>query len=446
MAFDVNSATVDDWVEYIQTLHFRDIELTLERVRSVYQTLYPRGVGYKVITVAGTNGKGSTAEIAASILREAGYSVGKFSSPHLVDFAERFNINGRDVSSAPLLKSLKKIEQARGQTPITFFEYGALLAIDLFMQADVDVAVMEVGLGGRLDAINILDPDVALITSISIDHTSWLGDTLDKIAFEKVGIARANTPCVVGIVSPPTSIIEHCTSIGADLMCLGEHFSFQAPLPLSQGAPVREKNARRWSWQSGDFKLTELPLPFQQADVQLSNAACAIMAMHQLNDALPVSATAIKRGLTQATLLARCQIVARTPTVILDVAHNESSIRRLADFTLNQDCAGKVIAIVGMLRDKDIAQSLQHMLGVVDSWNFVGITGERGASAEYVQGQLAESRSAAEINRDTCYECVEAAYDEVVPTLKSDDLLLVFGSFYIAGDILRHIRTLGYSG
>ena len=200
------SRSLTDWVDYIQTLHARTMDLSLERVAEVYQRLYPDGVHYPVITIAGTNGKGSTAELLASIYRQAGLRVGKYTSPHLVSFTERYNIQGQPVAETLLINAFERIEEVRGEVSLTFFEFGTLLAIDLFAHADLDVAVMEVGLGGRLDAVNILDPELTIITSIALDHTAWLGDSLEQILVEKFGVTRKEIPCVIGMQSPPENL------------------------------------------------------------------------------------------------------------------------------------------------------------------------------------------------------------------------------------------------
>jgi dihydrofolate synthase/folylpolyglutamate synthase len=421
-----------EWVDYIQTLHYREIELSLERVREVYLRLYPESVSYPVITVAGTNGKGSTAEVMASILRSSNYKVGKFTSPHLVDFKERYNIAGKDVDDQSLLASFKKIEAVRADTPITFFEFGALLAIDLFAVAEVDIAIMEVGLGGRLDAINILDADVSIITSIAIDHVAWLGDTIEKIAAEKVRVARATKPCVVGIANPPAAIESHLTDIGAQMLNIETQFSYQY-----------EEHEKHWSWSSDDARFNALPLPFSQAGVQLSNASCALMALTQFHDRLPVTESAVRQGLQNAQLQARCQVLLSSPTVVLDVSHNESSIKRLNQFVRNQNCKGRVYAVVGMLQDKEIGVSLSHLADTVNEWHFASINSERGASASFVASQLSVQLPDADLKVSNTYNHVESAFDAVYQVLKSDDLLLVFGSFYIAGDILAHVRARG---
>ena len=424
--------TVSEWVDYIQTLHHSEIELGVERVSKVYRRLYPDGMPCKVISIAGTNGKGSTAEIIASIYHQAGYKVGKFSSPHLIDFGERYLINGANASDQGLLDAFVKIEQARADIPITYFEFGALLAVELFCTAKVDVAVMEVGLGGRLDAINMLDADVALITSISIDHTAWLGNTIEKIAYEKVGIAREASPCVVGIREPAQSIIDYCDEIKSDLQVLGKSFDYQF-----------EEGANQWSWQSNQSSrnLTQLPLPFSQSGVQLSNAAIAIQAVDLLNDTLLVSDQSIVDGIAKASILGRCQVFSQKPLTILDVAHNESSVQRLREFIDGQRRSknmkqGHVYALCGMLKDKEVAQSLVCMAGLVDHWHLATIHNERGADAYYLQEQLnsVDTKSNKTIS---LHDSVNIAYDDVLKIVKPDDILIVFGSFFVVGDILK---------
>ncbi|NNC99629.1 MAG: bifunctional folylpolyglutamate synthase/dihydrofolate synthase, partial [Gammaproteobacteria bacterium] len=202
-------ATLTEWVEYIQTLHHREIDMSLERVREVYRRMYPGGVDFRIINIAGTNGKGSTAELIASIYCNAGLKVGKFTSPHISRFNERYNLNREDVDDDSLLAAFVRVEQAREVTRLTFFEFGTLLAIELFSRAGVDMGVMEVGLGGRLDAVNILDPDLAVVTSISFDHMAWLGNSLEQIGREKIAIARPRKPCVIGMPHPPESMLQY---------------------------------------------------------------------------------------------------------------------------------------------------------------------------------------------------------------------------------------------
>ena len=415
---------VNKWVEYIQTLHPREIELTLERVRKVYMRLYPDGMRCKVISVSGTNGKGSTAELCASIYRQAGYQVGKFTSPHLVYFNERVNINGAAVGDKDLLSSFVRIEAARGDIPITFFEYGTLLAIDLFEHANVDIAIMEVGLGGRLDSVNILDADVSITTSVAIDHTAWLGDTIEKIAYEKAGIARPNKPYIVGMGAPPPSLIEHAKKINTDLQIVTQDFNYYLDGSL-------------WSCKTSDgVEYKKLPLPFAQTGVQLSNCALAIQAISQLQLSLTVSEENVIAGVAAANLPGRCQIVQREPLIVFDVSHNEASTLRLSEFLALQFSpkeGAKCVAVCGMLKDKEIAASLAQVVEQVDCWHTASIDNERGASSLEVAKQL-ENLNALEVN---CYDSARLAYEAAKATLTEHDCLVVFGSFHIVGDILN---------
>lgn len=425
---------VNQWVDYIQTLHQREIELSLERVREVYQTLYPSAMKCKIICLSGTNGKGSTAELCASIYRQAGYKVGKFTSPHLVDFNERINLNGMAVSDAVLLQSFNRVEQNRCDIPITFFEYGTLLAIDVFEQANVDVAIMEVGLGGRLDSVNILDADVAITTSIALDHTAWLGDTIEQIAFEKAGIARAKKPYILGLESPPDTLIKHARLVEAQVTSIAKDFDY-----------VFDQADFSWSWRSqSGVQYDGLPLPFKQAGVQLSNASLALQAITVLQGSLPVKDQDVSDGIASAQIAGRCQVWCKSPLIVLDVSHNEASVKRLTDFLQEEfqpTDGSKCIAVCGMLKDKEIAKSLSQISNIVDQWHCATIKNERGASSEEIEQHIKAVNSG---NKATAtlrkHESVVEAYEEALATLTDRDCLVVFGSFHTVGDILRHIK------
>ena len=415
--------SLDQWVEYIQTLHFREIELGLERVSEVYQRLIPDGLGCSVISLAGTNGKGSAAELLSSIYTAGGYTVGKFTSPHLVDYGERFCINGQNASESQLLAAFNRIESVRGETPLTFFEFGTLMAIELFYAANVDIAIMEVGMGGRLDAVNILDADIAVITSISIDHTAWLGNSIDEIAPEKMGIARRGKPCVVGMLELSPKIQSLASEIGLQLEQIGKQFSCSY-----------QETKRTWSYRSDQTSLSKLPLPFEQSGVQLNNASLALRAVELLSEKLPITAKQLSQGLRRAQLLARCQIVAERPYIVIDVAHNESSTARLAEFLTGLNAA-RVIAVCGMLKDKEIAKSLACLYAQIDEWHLASINTERGASAQELEVVL-QNKVFLEPRVSECYTNVENAFKQAKKTLSEHDVLVVFGSFFVAGDIL----------
>ena len=421
--------TVQNWVDYIQTLHARSIDLSLERVSKVYQTLYPQGVPYAVISIAGTNGKGSTAELLASIYKAAGYCVGKYTSPHLVSFSERFLINKRPISEADLLAAFERIEFARGNVPLTFFEFGTLLAIDYFARETVDIAVMEVGLGGRLDAVNILRPDITVITNVAMDHTAWLGDSLAAIAREKFGITRAGIPCVIGMHNPPKSMLELAKDKSVPLLRVGRDFS----------AMVNSKS-NTWDYQNPSLQLQNLPLPFSQAGHQINNAAAALTVIDALENEFAVNRQQIRQGLAGAYNPARCEIVQHDPAVIIDVAHNEASVAALVEFvkTLSPRFPkARIIAVCGMLKDKEIAAALGHIAPCTDQWYLASIDDERGSTAAEIAAILNSLDQPLDAESVHLYEHASAAFDQAVNSANKRDIIVVFGSFFICGDIIK---------
>ncbi len=419
----VSFETVGEWVEHIQTLHFREIDMTLDRVKKVLADIVHDRVDFKVITIAGTNGKGSVAELTSSILRTTGLTIGKFSSPHLVRFNERIEINGRQIADDLLLESFSRIESVRGETGITYFEYCFLLAIDCFITAGVDVAVLEVGLGGRLDAVNALDADVSVITSISFDHIDWLGETLEKIGYEKAGVARKHKPCVLGLRKPQASILKHLTEIDAQKVQLGVDFDFI-------------ESANKFQFQSDLHDLNSLPRPFDQSGVQSKNASLAIQAVMELHQQVGLPNIDVKTGLRNARILGRCQVLQRNPTVILDVAHNEDSVSSLSAFMRQLKVKGKTVAICGMLRDKQVGKCLEILQSQIDEWNFVSIDSPRGATCEDLREIYNSLGTQSCVSDSNLFPSATEAFNSVIKSLNNDDCMLVFGSFFVAGDIL----------
>lgn len=427
---DQASRSLSQWVDYIQTLHPREMDLSLDRVKRVYKRLYPQGIDYRVLTIGGTNGKGSTAELLSSLLRSVGVNEGKFTSPHLIRFNERFCINGVQAEDKCIVESLERIEQARGDITITYFEFCTLIAIDVFSRAGVEVAVMEVGLGGRLDATNILDADVALITNISFDHTQWLGDSLDKIGFEKAGIVRQESPVLIGMPQPPEGLLSQCEKVGARTQLLNKEFR------------ILQDETDSWVFQNQQGEIHNLPLPFAQRGEQLINACLAIQALTELQTICNISfdSAAIREGIANARLAARCQIISSNPLIMLDVSHNEDSVARLKSSLLTQmrNQAGRLVAVCGMLRDKNILASLMPMLEIVNEWHFVTLSGERGNSS-YALRDLLEPEILRSVNHNAklyCHESPATGYQVALNSLTERDCLVVFGSFYLVGDIL----------
>jgi len=430
--------TLETWIDYIQTLHAREIDLTLDRVDEVYRRLYPNGAPFKVISIAGTNGKGSTGELIASIYNNANYRVGKYSSPHISKFNERYSINGADVEDAPLLEAFVRVEQQRRETKLTYFEFGTLIAIELFARAEVDIAVMEVGLGGRLDAVNILEPDVAIVTSISIDHTAWLGDNIEDIGREKIGIARAGIPCILGMAQPPQSIEQRCAELGVDSLKLGVDFHAIEN--------IEQEETSTWSWQSADHRITELDLPFGQAGHQLSNAALAVQAVYSFAELLPVTDTTIRQAISSAEVKGRCQVVSRSPLIVLDVAHNVDSVAGLANFIAGLRVNGNVKAVCGMLADKQITETLLQLTDLVDEWYFATIDNSRAATASEIAANLQKALTLRAIEGSIEAEPESHLFDQIIDaytsaseSLQIDDCLVVFGSFFVVSDIINII-------
>lgn len=425
-----DSICVEKWVDYIQTLHAREIELSLFRVLSVYEVLFPQGLPFRVISVAGTNGKGSTTEILASIFRASGRKAAKFTSPHIETFNERFCVNGVNVSDEVLLFAFRKVERSRGVVSITYFEYGVLLALVIFEKAEVDVAVLEVGLGGRLDAVNIVDADAAIITSISLDHTDWLGDSLEKIGFEKAGIAREGTPCVIGLRKPQDSINTHLKSIDAEPHILGQEFEW------------RLGDNNKWSYVSDSLKVDELPLPFGQSGIQLDNASIALRVVELFGEHFPMDQSSIREGLESASIIGRCQVISESPLVVLDVAHNEASVARLSSYIQSLNVTGRLIVVCGMLRDKEIVASFKQIEAIVDQWHLASISENRGATAGHLKDCLHETCGSLSLGSVTLYDNVTLAYGSALSEMTKNDCLVVFGSFYIASDIIKFLRAL----
>jgi dihydrofolate synthase/folylpolyglutamate synthase len=412
------------WLEYLERVHPASIELGLERVAAVRDRLR-LAPSFPIITVGGTNGKGSTCAMLESCLRAAGYRVGSYTSPHLLRYNERVRIAGMQASDEALVGALQRVEQARGDISLTYFEFGTLAAMQLFAQAGLDVAVLEVGLGGRLDAVNAFEPDCAVITSVGIDHTDYLGPTREDIGREKAGIFRAARPAVVAEPDPPLALLAHAQRIGAQLYLIDRDF----------GCAATELQWQFWDWLG---KRGGLPLPALRGAYQLGNASAALAALDTLKQRLAVDMGAIRRGLVQVELPGRFQVVPGAPVLILDVAHNPHAAVRLAENLARLPRRGRTLAVFGMLRDKDIAGVIAAVSPEVDEWYIAPLAVSRGADL----ARLHEAFAAAGVRSP-----VHAAPDVVRAIAKAqgeagtDDRIIVFGSFYTVTDALRSIQT-----
>ncbi|SQI41762.1 Bifunctional protein folC [Leminorella richardii] len=399
------------WLYYLERLHSQAIELGLERVRAVAASLDLLHPAPFIFTVAGTNGKGTTCRTLEAILMAQGLRVGVYSSPHLVRYTERVRIQGVELAESEHSQAFSRIEQGRGSTSLTYFEFGTLSALDLFKRAGLDAVILEVGLGGRLDATNIVDPNVAVVTSIALDHTDWLGADREAIGREKAGIFRADKPAVVGEPDMPSSIADVAAETRATLYRRGVDWSFDEP---REGV---------WRWQSKDIELDNLPEPL----VPLPNAATALAAL--CYSGLNVEPDAIRQGLTQASLPGRFQTIGEKPLRILDVAHNPHAAAYLAQrLSSLPKSGGRVYAVVGMLADKDIAGTLACLKPQVDIWYCAPLEGPRGAKAEL----LAEHLPGARIFTD-----VAQAWQQALKDARPEDTIVVCGSFHTVAHVME---------
>jgi dihydrofolate synthase/folylpolyglutamate synthase len=418
--------TLAEWLSYQERTHPRDIELGLDRVRAVWEAMGSPRPAPTVITVGGTNGKGSTVAFLEGMLRGAGYRVGCYTSPHLLRYNERVRLEGDDASDEALVASFERIEAARGAIPQTYFEFGTLAAIDLMSRASLDIAVIEVGLGGRLDAVNIIDADVAVITTIDLDHQDWLGGDRDSIGREKAGIARAGRPAIVGERLPPAGLLEALRGIGADILANGDAFS--AGSVDGEGL---------WRWSHRDGTVLDLPRPRLDAPVQIDNAATAIAAIHALGSRVDVSPAAIRQALAAVRVPGRLQRIAEHPLTLVDVGHNPQAARALAAWLDATPRHGQVRAVYGALADKDIGGVIDALVDRVDHWYLAGLERDtpRGLPSGALLAMLAAIRPDA---HGRAFENVGTAWEAARAEAGEDDVLLLFGSFFVAAAALSH--------
>ncbi|HJV93155.1 MAG TPA: bifunctional tetrahydrofolate synthase/dihydrofolate synthase, partial [Azonexus sp.] len=390
-----------------------------------------------VIIVGGTNGKGSTCAYLESIVAHAGYKVGCYTSPHLLAYNERVRLDGRPVDDAALCAAFARVEAARqraGDVALTYFEFGTLAAWEVFAAAGVEAAILEVGLGGRLDAVNAYEPDVSVVTTVALDHTDWLGADRDSIGFEKAGIFRAGRPALCADPNPPQSLLDHAAAIGADLRLIGLDFGFERP------AAETGENRLQWRWwcRSGDKLIKRaLAYPGLRGQTQLYNAAVALAALEALADRLPVTMQAIRPGLIETELAGRFQVVPGKPAIVLDVGHNPQAIKVLADNLSGMGFFDCTYAVVGMLNDKDIVGALLPMKGKIDFWHVATLSGPRGTSADVLASVIANAGLGGEI---ICHASPAAAMQAAKGAAAESDRILAFGSFYTVAGALETLR------
>ena len=413
--------TLDQWLRWQESLHPSEIDLGLDRVQQVLQRMQLGDSVFTVINVAGTNGKGSCVAMLDAIYRAAGYKVGAYMSPHIKYYNERISINGEQVSDDSLCEMFERVDQCRKNTSLTYFEFGTLAAIGLFYQAQVDVAIMEVGLGGRLDAVNVLDADLALISSIGLDHQAWLGDTRESVAIEKAGIARSHRPVVCGDPDPPANMLDYLNGIEAPVYLVNRDFYYQ------------QTDATSWDWQHSGRQRAGLPLPALRGDIQLLNAASVLMAVDLLAQQMPVTQAEIRAGLSSVKLPGRFQVIAEKVNVVVDVAHNPQSAQALASTLKAWPCQGKIRAVFAVLNDKDVTGILNAMTDIVDQWYIAQLDVRRAMSA----GEILERLRSVDSNVPAvCFKSVDLAKQAAIEQSAPQDRVVVFGSFFVVAEVL----------
>lgn len=409
------NASLVAWTDYLLAIHPTEIDMGLTRVSRVAQTMGLLDFDHsKVITVAGTNGKGSTCAMIEAALTLEGFSVGVYSSPHLIHYNERVRINGKDASDSDLVTTFEAIEQGRGDISLTFFEYATLAGLYLFKAAQLDVILLEVGLGGRLDATNIVDANLAVITSIDLDHQEYLGDTRELVAVEKAGICREGKPVIVGEPDMPSTLMASVNAAGAHLYAVKRHFSYQA-------------TDTHWSYQGSLFKLSDMVLP----ELPLPNAATAIAALEHICPAM--SLDNIKQAMTQSRLSGRLECVSQSPTILLDVAHNPHAARYLLS-RLQAKKPTRLLALCGMLKDKDIEQVLAIFTPHVARWYCCDLNVPRSAKGEDLADWLPKTDNV------QIFDTLASGWEQLHKELQEDDIVIVFGSFYTVAGIKTLIK------
>ena len=412
---------LSQWLDYQQSIHPKAIELGLERVREVAGRLGLGKPAPRVISVAGTNGKGSTVAFIEAMVRAAGFRVGAYTSPHLLRYNERLRIDGVEASDEALIAAFEAVEAARGDTLLTWFEFGTLAALWLLAREPLDLAILEVGMGGRLDAVNLVDADVAVVTSIALDHAEYLGHDRESIAREKAGIFRPGKPAMIGELDPPDALLREADRLGAPLLRAGRSYRF-------------ETTADGWLWQDDHERLV-LPLPGLRAPAQIANAAAAIAALRALRPALPVTADAIASGIAAVRLSGRMQVIAGPVEIVLDVAHNPQAAQQLADWLRGNRAAGATIAVFAALADKDVANEVAALMGQIDLWHLAGLNGvgARGQSVEALWQKVGALLSRSLTQR---HGSVADALAEARRIAQPGDRIVVFGSFHTVGEAL----------
>ena len=415
--------TLQEWLDWCEQLHPVAIDMGLDRVKTVADRMALR-FECPVITVDGPNGKGSTCAMLEAVLLEAGYRTGVYTSPHLVHFEERCRLHGESVSAKQLAEAFAAVEAVRGDVSLTYFEFSTLAILHLMAKSNLDVAILEVGLGGRLDAVNIIDADCAVITSIDIDHTAILGKDRETIGFEKAGIMRAGRPVIVSDPVPPQSVVDHAATIGADLWRFGQDFNFSG-------------DKQQWAWAGRGRRYAGMAYPALRGANQLVNASGVLAALDALWPRIPVTAQAVRNGLALVELPGRFQIIPGEPVLVLDVAHNPHSVAALAE---NLDAMGfypTTHAVLGAMADKDLLPMLQRVTPLIDRWYFTDLPIPRAAKAVDLQ-QAWRDQNTRKDTASTVHPDPLSALQSAIEAADPTDRIVVFGSFYTVGGVMQN--------
>lgn len=409
--------SLDEWLSYLENLHTTEIDLGLNRIGIVAERLNINFSFAKVITVAGTNGKGTTCAFLENALLLEGYSVAVYSSPHIEYFNERLRINKVDIDDQSLIRAFDKIEAVRKEVSLTYYEYTTLAAFLVLMSVQPKVILLEVGLGGRLDATNLIDADIAVITSIDLDHQAFLGDTREKIGFEKAGIMRTNGLAVIGDPNPPSSVIVHAQNIKANLVTRNVNFLINKETQLSD----------KWQWQYHNDSLNHLNMPY----IPIDNVATALSVLKHID--IELTEKKVNKIIEETKVPGRTElfVLASGAHVMLDVGHNPHATRYLASLLVNKGYR-KIHAVVSMLKDKDIANSLLPLKDIVNHWYIGQLSVPRAESSKKIAQYLPET-----VDKVNCFDNVTDAYKMAVNYCEATDLILVFGSFFTVSEIRR---------
>ena len=413
--------TVNEWLDWQQTVHPLNIDFKLERILSVYEKLNVSSIAKKVITVAGTNGKGSTVSFLESILSNTNYNVGTFTSPHILKYNERIKINQKEIDDESLLDVFELIDKKRGSTTLTYFEFATLSAFYLFSKSDLDVAVLEVGLGGRLDATNIIDSDISIITSIGIDHTEFLGSTIDSIALEKAGVMRPFKKSIFAQDKPPAALFQYAKNNSVNLLVHNNDYSVT-------------RNANTWGIKSKNITIENIPNLKMIGDYQYNYAAASTMALAEILPECISDDNQTKEALCNTQISGRFQYLKKSPDIILDVAHNEDASKSLARNIKNIGYK-KIIAVLGILADKDVYSIVEPFSSFINHWHVGTIDSERGMNSDEIKYRI-NSLFKNSLSIST-YSSISSAFISAVNSQDNDTLILAYGSFYTVSEVLK---------